>query len=60
MGVNMTTYTYVGLEWDAEDDELIMPIIEALEKKGIVRRFEIPEEVYEKMIEKRWKGNEAV
>jgi hypothetical protein len=60
MGVNMTTYTYVGLEWDAEDDELIMPIIEALEKKGIVRRFEIPEEVYEKMIEKRWKGEEAV
>jgi hypothetical protein len=42
----MTTYTYIGLEWNEEDDDIVIPIIEALSKKKIVRKFEIPEKTY--------------
>jgi hypothetical protein len=42
------------LEWDEENDELIIPILEALAKKGIIRKFEIPKKVYEKIRCEKW------
>lgn len=47
----MATYSYVGLEWNEEDDEVVKPILEALEKRTTLKRFNVPEDKWEKLRE---------